>query len=74
MSDLVPYSELQKRLKEIDSNGAHTYLEFVKIPILDWYKTYTKDDLYQDTVAGITVFVLLIPQGMAVSIFFLFIF
>lgn len=65
----LPYDQLQLRLKEIDTNGHHSYIELTKIPILDWYKTYTKDDLYNDIIAGITVFVLLIPQGMAVSIF-----
>ena len=70
MSTSVPYSQLQQRLKEIDTNGHHSYLEFTSIPILDWIQKYTNDDLYNDIIAGVTVFVLLIPQGMAVSTLF----
>ncbi len=50
-SNSLPYDQLQQRLKEIDTNGHHSYIELTKIPILDWFKTYTKDDLFNDVIA-----------------------
>ncbi|MGY8917093.1 MAG: SulP family inorganic anion transporter, partial [Flavobacteriales bacterium] len=35
------------------------------LPILDWLPGYTKSDFFKDLPAGITVGVMLIPQGMA---------
>ena len=35
------------------------------IPILDWIPTYSKSDFQGDLIAGLTVGVMLIPQGMA---------
>lgn len=37
------------------------------IPMLDWIKSYKKQDLTGDLSAGLTVGVMLIPQGMAYS-------
>jgi sulfate permease, SulP family len=37
------------------------------IPALDWLKNYRRDDLSGDISAGLTVGVMLIPQGMAYS-------
>ena len=37
----------------------------ILIPILDWLPRYEISNLGSDVVAGVTVFVLLIPQGMA---------
>jgi len=37
------------------------------LPSINWMKTYRRSDLRGDLVAGITVAVLLIPQGMAYS-------
>ncbi len=34
-------------------------------PITDWFPTYEKKDLKGDLAAGLTVGVMLIPQGMA---------
>lgn len=38
------------------------------IPAIDWIKNYQKSWLYGDVAAGITVGVMLIPQGMAYAI------
>ncbi|RME96819.1 MAG: solute carrier 26 family protein [Bacteroidetes bacterium] len=35
------------------------------LPILEWIKTYNKDTFKRDLIAGLTVGVMLIPQGMA---------
>lgn len=40
----------------------------VRIPILEWLPQYNKDHFLKDLVAGLTVFVFLVPQGMAYSI------
>lgn len=41
-------------------------LSHIEIPILKWLPKYSiKNDLYGDINAGLLVFVLLIPQGMA---------
>jgi sulfate permease, SulP family len=40
----------------------------IRVPIIDWLPTYTRDDFTSDLVAGLTVFVLLIPQGMAYAV------
>jgi SulP family sulfate permease len=40
----------------------------ILVPILDWLPLHTKNDFGLDLVAGCTVFVLLIPQGIAYSI------
>jgi sulfate permease, SulP family len=37
----------------------------IRIPIIEWLPTYTKELFFKDLVAGMTVFVLLVPQGMA---------
>lgn len=59
------------------SFGKHKWLKWpfppimiapILVPILDWLPNYALVDLSNDLVAGITVFVLLIPQGMAYSI------
>lgn len=40
----------------------------IKLPILDWLPYYSSETFFNDLIAGLTVFVLLIPQGMAYSI------
>ncbi len=39
-----------------------------RIPALEWISTYSKSDFRFDLVAGITVGVLLVPQGMAYAL------
>jgi sulfate permease, SulP family len=45
----------------------HNFLQRVKgyLPILDWLPNYKKTDLQGDLSAGLTVGIMLIPQGMA---------
>lgn len=40
----------------------------MEVPILDWLPNYTKELFYQDLSAGLTVFVFMVPQGMAYAI------
>lgn len=40
----------------------------VRVPMIDWLPKYTKNEFLSDVVAGFTVFVLLIPQGMAYAV------
>lgn len=40
----------------------------VSIPILEWLPLYTKENFFKDLIAGLTVFVFLVPQGMAYAI------
>ena len=40
----------------------------VKFPILEWSKTYTKDDFYGDLNSGLVICVLLVPQGLAYAV------
>ena len=35
----------------------------IRVPILDWLPLYTRSEFMSDLIAGLTVFVLLIPQG-----------
>ena len=35
------------------------------LPFLDWLRGYTKQDFLKDVIAGITIGVVLVPQGMA---------
>jgi SulP family sulfate permease len=37
----------------------------IKLPILEWLPTYKKEDFKGDLIAGLTVGIMLIPQGMA---------
>ncbi|MGG8496340.1 SulP family inorganic anion transporter [Tenacibaculum sp. TC6] len=45
-------------------------MKFVKklIPILEWLPNYKKEQLHGDVVAGITVAIVLIPQGIAYAL------
>ena len=38
------------------------------LPIVDWLPGYSKSDFYQDLPAGITVGIMLVPQGMAYAL------
>lgn len=40
----------------------------IKVPIINWFPVYSKSDFAHDAVAGFTVFVLLIPQGLSYSV------
>lgn len=40
----------------------------ILVPIIDWLPAYTKSNMINDLIAGLTVFVLLIPQGMAYAV------
>eukprot|EP01038_Epipyxis_sp_PR26KG_P014775 gene14775-19856_t len=40
----------------------------IKVPIIDWLPQYNKNDLIYDIISGCTVFVFLIPQGMAYAL------
>ena len=37
----------------------------MKFPILDWLPKYNQEQLKGDSIAGLTVGIMLIPQGMA---------
>eukprot|EP01031_Cornospumella_fuschlensis_P002744 gene2744-3437_t len=37
----------------------------LKVPILDWLQEYSREKFYSDFTAGVTVFVFMVPQGMA---------
>jgi len=61
------------------TNDSNNYMELLtkcyantlgtfRIPILEWLPHYTKKDLEGDINAGIVVFILLIPQGMAYAV------
>lgn len=43
-------------------------LAMMKVPILDWLPLYTKELFWKDLAAGMTVFVFLVPQGMAYAL------
>jgi len=38
------------------------------VPIIDWLPTCSRATLLNDSIAGVTVFILLIPSGMAYSV------
>ena len=38
------------------------------LPILDWGRTYTKATLAKDSMAGLIVAIMLVPQGMAYAL------
>eukprot|EP01039_Chlorochromonas_danica_P016707 gene16707-19804_t len=40
----------------------------IRVPIAEWLPTYTKELFWNDLIAGSTVFVFLVPQGMAYAI------
>ena len=40
----------------------------IRVPIIDWLPLYTKSEFLSDLVAGFTVFVLLIPQGLSYAV------
>lgn len=50
----------------MDSNNKSLLNRF--IPITDWLRSYSTDDLKDDIRAGLTVGILLIPQGMAYAL------
>eukprot|EP01039_Chlorochromonas_danica_P011715 gene11715-13151_t len=43
-------------------------LAMMKVPILDWLPHYTKEMFSKDLLAGLTVFVFLVPQSMAYAL------
>lgn len=52
-----------------DGGGGGNILATLKVPILKWAAKYNvRDDLFGDVVSGITVFILLVPQGIAYSL------
>lgn len=53
-----------KLLRKCFNNTLGTF----RVPILEWLPHYTKKDLEGDINAGIVVFILLIPQGMAYAV------
>ncbi|RYH26438.1 sulfate permease, partial [archaeon] len=38
---------------------------WLQVPIIDWLPEYTKEKFYKDLTAGVTVFVFMVPQGIA---------
>lgn len=40
----------------------------IRVPITEWLPTYTRELFWNDLIAGSTVFVFLVPQGMAYAI------
>eukprot|EP01040_Poterioochromonas_malhamensis_P003310 gene3310-3532_t len=40
----------------------------IRLPITEWLPKYTKELLFKDLIAGLTVFVFLVPQGMAYAL------
>jgi sulfate permease, SulP family len=46
----------------------HIPIAPVSLPILEWLPKYDRKTFLQDLVAGLTVFVFLVPQGMAYAI------
>lgn len=46
----------------------HSPIANIRVPIAEWMPTYTRDLLWKDIIAGCTVFVFLVPQGMAYAI------
>ena len=54
-------------LRTISANRRWPFAQ-IKVPIVHWFPTYSKSDFAHDVVAGFTVFVLLIPQGLSYSV------
>ncbi|CAO3617451.1 unnamed protein product [Cunninghamella echinulata] len=57
----------KERLKRLKPNGFLSFLSFFLnfFPILKWIRRYNFSWLFQDAIAGITVGLLLVPQGIA---------
>lgn len=61
------FQELQSCINS-NSKTVFTYKTVTKrLPILQWWPTYTLEDCIGDFLAGITVGLTLIPQSMAYS-------
>lgn len=48
--------------------GCPYTLAMMKVPIIDWLPTYSYQLFISDLIAGFTVFVFLVPQGMAYAL------
>ena len=56
-------------IRTISTNQkCYSFFAPLKVPILKWFPKYTKSEFLQDLVAGLTVFVLLIPQGLSYAV------
>ncbi len=44
------------------------YPAMIKVPILDWLPTYSRSLFLDDAIAGLTVFVFIVPQGMGYAV------
>lgn len=63
LSERLNFSQGIRDLRKLKN-----FIAPIKVPIIDWLPLYTKQLFFNDLIAGLTVFVLLIPQGMAYSI------
>jgi SulP family sulfate permease len=49
-------------------NWKYSPIANIRVPIVEWLPHYTKELFWKDLIAGSTVFVFLVPQGMAYAI------
>lgn len=59
---------MMSQLRELYHSHHECPIAPVRLAILDWLPGYNKELLIKDLIAGATVFVFLVPQGMAYAI------
>lgn len=64
----VEHTNFRRRLKTCSQNMCTTKTLKKRLPIVQWLPTYTFSSLIQDFIAGTTVGLAAIPQGMAYAV------
>ena len=57
-----------KKFSDKIKNGCNKKLLLKRLPILQWLPNYTKEEAVSDLIAGFTVGLTIIPQGIAYAV------